>query len=402
MSRRQAWIAVAVVVIVAGAGLAVWRVAGSSTAQGGVLDNADPTGIAKVSRRTLSSQSQVTATLGYAGAFTVVNQTGGSSSGAGGAAGAGGGAGGGGTGSSGTYTSLPWVGKKIRQGRTIYGVDGQPVLMLYGRVPAYRSLSEGMTGADVEQLNTDLVALGYATRSEIEPASDAFTWQTAVALERLQARLGETETGTLALGAAVFLPGAIRVTAVDVTLGSSADAGSPVLTATSTRRLVTIALDPSQQSEVRVGDRVDITLPDNRITPGVVTSVGTVASTAPSSSGSADSGGSAGADGGGDSGSGSPTINVLVRPLHPARTGSWDQASIEVTITNAKAKNVLAVPVDALLALEGGGYGIEEVSPGGVHSLVRVTLGLFDNAAGLVQVSGSGLAAGQRVVVPAL
>jgi hypothetical protein len=31
-----------------------------------------------------------------------------------------------------------------------------------------------------------------------------------------------------------------------------------------------------------------------------------------------------------------------------------------------------------------------------------VTLGLFDDAEGKVQVSGSGLAAGQRVVVPKL
>ena len=62
----------------------------------------------------------------------------------------------------------------------------------------------------------------------------------------------------------------------------------------------------------------------------------------------------------------------------------------------------LTVPVDALLALENGGYAVEEIGPDGVHHLVGVTLGLFDDAAGRVQVSGSGLAAGQRVVVPSL
>jgi hypothetical protein len=62
---------------------------------------------------------------------------------------------------------------------------------------------------------------------------------------------------------------------------------------------------------------------------------------------------------------------------------------------------VLAVPVDALLALAGGGYAVEVVGAGGVHRLVAVTLGLFDDAEGLVQVSGPGLQAGQRVVVPA-
>ena len=61
---------------------------------------------------------------------------------------------------------------------------------------------------------------------------------------------------------------------------------------------------------------------------------------------------------------------------------------------------MLVVPVDALLALASGGYAVEEIGAGGAHHLVAVTTGLFDDADGLVQVSGSGLAAGQRVVVP--
>ena len=44
---------------------------------------------------------------------------------------------------------------------------------------------------------------------------------------------------------------------------------------------------------------------------------------------------------------------------------------------------------------------MEGVTPRGAHHLVPVQLGLFDDDAGLVQVTGSGLAAGQRVVVPA-
>jgi hypothetical protein len=43
---------------------------------------------------------------------------------------------------------------------------------------------------------------------------------------------------------------------------------------------------------------------------------------------------------------------------------------------------------------------VEVVASDGTHHLVRVRLGLFDDAAGRVQVSGSGLAVGQRVVVP--
>ena len=71
-----------------------------------------------------------------------------------------------------------------------------------------------------------------------------------------------------------------------------------------------------------------------------------------------------------------------------------------VAITTATAPGALVVPVNALLARASGGYAVEEVT-GGRHHLVPVRLGLFDDAAGLVQVSGPGLAAGQRVVVPA-
>ena len=101
--------------------------------------------------------------------------------------------------------------------------------------------------------------------------------------------------------------------------------------------------------------------------------------------------------GGPDSG---PTVPVQIRPTDPTAAGSLDQALVEVAITDQTVHNVLAVPVDALLARAGGGYAVEVVAGDGTHHLVRVSLGLFDDAAGMVQVSGPGLAAGQRVVVP--
>src|SRR5262249_8411052 len=168
--------------------------------------------------------------------------------------------------------------------------------------------------------------------------------------------------------------------------GPPAAPASPILQATSTRRIVTIALDAALQTQVKVGDRVTITLPNNRTTPGVVSSVGRVASS--SSSGSSDS-------------NTSPTVEVTVKPLHPAATGRLDQAPVSVSITTASVRNALVVPVNALLALAGGSYAVEHVTPAGVHKLVPVELGLFDDAEGLVQVSGGGLRAGQRIVVPA-
>jgi hypothetical protein len=329
-----------------------------------MADNGHPTSLATVTRRPLSSQTNVNATLGYAGTYSVVGHE------------------------QGTLTWLPAPGQVIGQGQVLYQVDGAPVVLLYGSTPAYRSLAEGssasaVTGADVAELNADLVGLGYATSSEIPAGSDEFSWWTEQAVKKLQASLGVTQNGTLALGQVVFLPGAARVTTVSGTLGGTVGAGQPVLSASSTGRAVTIALDAAQQAQVKTGDRVIITLPDGTTTPGAVSSVGTVATT-PSGGGSS-----------------SPTVTVEVAPTDPAATGSWDQAPVEVSITTATVADALAVPVSALMALSSGGYALESVNPDGTRRLVDVKLGIFDDADGLVQVTGSSLAAGQRVVVPA-
>ena len=69
------------------------------------------------------------------------------------------------------------------------------------------------------------------------------------------------------------------------------------------------------------------------------------------------------------------------------------------SITTSTVNNVLAVPTDALIS-EPSGYGVEVAGPRNTRRVVPVTLGLFDDAAGLVQVTGPGLAAGDQVVVP--
>lgn len=315
-----------------------------------------------VTRQTLVSQTTLDATLGYAGGYTVSGKGGG------------------------TLTWLPGGGRMIRQGDVLYRTDNQiPVILLYGKVPAWRALSKGLTGQDVTQLNQDLVALGYADSADIAALGwDYFGWDTKYALEQLQYAVGMTTpkgtaTGSLPVGSVVFEPSAIRVDKVSASLGDPA-AGA-ILTATSARRVVTITLDASQQDEVKPGDKVSVTLPDGKTTPGVISSVGKVATTSKTSG---------------------TTVPVHVALKHPGAAGNLDQAPVTVTITTARTRNVLVVPVGALLAQAGGGYAVEEVTSGGRHRLVPVTLGLFDDAAGLVQVSGNGLAAGQRVVVPSI
>jgi hypothetical protein len=363
--RLSAIVTVVLVLIVATAVMVVSGVftdgGGNSSGSG---DKGLATSLATVQRRTLSTQTQFNGTLAYTGSYPVLGRT------------------------SGTVTWLPKVGHVVRQGHVLYRVDGAPVVLLYGPTPAWRALAQGataadVTGADVAQLNHDLVALGYVASADVDSAWDEFNWATKAGVEKLQEHLGVHQTGRMDLGDVVFLPTAARVTTLQASLG--APATGPVLSASSTARTVTVALEPDLQSEVKKGDRVTITLPDGSTTPGRVTSVSRVA-TAPSND-----------PGGSDSG---PTVPVYIRPTDPSATGSLDQALVEVAITDQTVHNVLAVPVTALLARAGSGYSVEVVAGDGTHHLVQVTPGLFDDVVGMVQVSGGGLRAGQHVVVP--
>ena len=347
---RRRWAVVAVVLVVV-AVAAVSGVVDGGDSSGGPHANGSATSLATVTRRSLSETTQFNGTLGYAGFYTVLASA------------------------HGTVTWLPQVGHVVRQGQVVYRVDEAPVVLLYGRTPAYRPLVEGTTGTDVAQLNHDLVALGYVDPADVDTAGDAFGWATKAGVETLQDHLGVVDqTGELPLGDVVFLPTAARVTGLQAGLG--APAAGPVLSASSTARTVTVALDPDLQSEVAAGDRVTITLPDGSTTPGRVSSVGKVATTPATSSG-----GSGGSEGG-------PTVPLHVRPIDPKATGSLDQALVEVAITDRTVRGVLAVPVSALLARSGDRYAVEVVARDGTHHLVAVRLGLFDDAAGMVQASG--------------
>jgi hypothetical protein len=396
---HRRWLVVGAVVAVAAGAVLLPGVFGRHTVGGpGAASSGNETGTVTVNRRSLTSQTQVTATLGDAGTWTVVVPQ--SSPPSSPTASSGGGSG---SGAAGTFTWLPQVSRIIYQGQRAYEVSGSPVVLLYGNVPAYRDLSEGLTGADVTELNTAMVKLGYATRAALGPRSgwDYYGAETGHAVELLQAKLGLTETGVLSLGQAVFLPGPALVTGWSSTtlLGAPATPGSVVLTASSTIPVVTIDLDAAEQALVKAGDPVSITLPDGSVTPGVISQVSRVASSSSSSGNSGGSGGSAGGSGGNSSGSGA-TITVLASLTHPAAAGKLNSAPVTVTITTGSVSNALTVPVAALLAQPGGRYAVEVTGPGG-HHLVTVTPGLFDDAAGLVQVTGN-LTPGQHVVVPGI
>ena len=352
--RRLAVAAAAGVVL---CGAAWWTGARAGGPDGDRDGGEAATTTATVARRDLRATEEVDGTLGYGEVRTVAG------------------------GRQGTITGLAAEGSVITRGKALYRVDGRPVPLFYGRLPAWRALAAGVDdGPDVRQLERNLVALGYDPGREIT-VDDHFTWATRAAVRRWQEAAGLEETGRFEPGDAAWQPGPVRVGSHKAAVGDAARPGSPVLEVTGTTRQVTIDLDAGRQPYVHVGDRVDLELPGGRATTGRVASVGRVATTPAAETG----------------GEGDPTVELVVSLDKPAATGRLDQAPVSASITTEVRKGVLAVPVGALLALAEGGYAVE-VDRDGRRELVGVDTGLF--ADGQVEVVGEGLKAGDRVVVP--
>jgi hypothetical protein len=270
-----------------------------------------------------------------------------------------------------------------------------------GRVPAWRSFEPGMTsGPDIRQLTAALISEHFAAGLLTTP-SEEFTSATAVAVERWQAAHGLMQTGQIPLGQIVFLPGPILVGGWQVVTGGSAQPGQEPYQVTTDRRVVIVPVTPDMPV-VHAGEHVSIILPSQAATPGRVTSIGPLSAVANAnaSANSNGSAGSGGAGGGGGTATGAAqgaTSFLFVRPVHPAATGTGDGVAVQVSLAVQVARNVLSAPVNALLALAGGGYGVEVVLASGSHRLMGVHTGIF--AGGLVQISGSGLTAGTKVEV---
>lgn len=341
------------------------------------------TGTATVERRDLVQTDTESGTISHANPRTVYDRVGG------------------------TITWLPSIGQRIKPGQPLYDVDGQPVILMNGATPAYRQLTAGDSdGQDILQLNRNLVKMGLDPDRIV--VDDVWQAATTAGVEALQASLCEAETGSLALGQVVFLPGDRIVSAVDAGLGSTgggaagdlsssglsspvsgggaAASAAPVLQTTSTHLVVTVDLDASKQSEATVGESVTVEMPAGNNVGGVITAVSPIAASSPSSlSGSV--------SGPGSSAGSQATIPVTINLIGRVSGAGLDQAPVSVNFALAVANNVLSVPVTALLATSGGGYAVQQARA--PHQLIPVTTGLF--AAGQVEISGPGIYPGVQV-----
>jgi multidrug efflux pump subunit AcrA (membrane-fusion protein) len=194
-SRRWRADAVAVAVLIAAGVLVLVLVFGGDGAASAPSSSSSSSGATgTIARRTLAERLTATGIIGYAGETTVLARL------------------------AGTVTALPAIGDVIRRGERLYALGDEPILLLYGSVPAYRALSDGVSdGKDVEQLERNLAALGY------EPGivDEEFTYTTTEAVIAWQEDLGLEVTGEVELGRVAFLRGPQRVTKLEATLGEA-------------------------------------------------------------------------------------------------------------------------------------------------------------------------------------
>lgn len=301
---------------------------------------AGPAATVPIVRQTLTDATTVAAEIGYGAATPVQSHA------------------------AGTVTWLPAVGATIRRGEVLFRADEIPTVVLYGPLPVYRPLAVGVSGPDVEQFEQNLRALGY-TGFTID---QSFGHNTVSAVKRWQRHVGVAPTGAVDISQIVYVPGPVRVSEQLVAVGANA-AGS-LLKVTTTTKVVTATLRTTDSNWATPGAKVQVVLSAGTTTPGVVSAAARQDPT----------------DTGGD---GTVLVTVSVA----------DQAALRGTDVNVRyvadeRKNVLTVPIAALLALPQGGYGLELAD----GRLVAVQTGIF--ADGQVEITGSSLTAGQAVGMP--
>ena len=355
-TRRRLLIGLGAAVLLAGGGTGIAIASGALPTRRGEKEK--PTGFTgatgEITRGDLQGETSAQGTLRFADSHTVRS------------------------GFQGVVTQLPTAGAVIHSGECLYQVGDEPAYLFRGSVPAWRAFESGMSnGEDITQLQTVLGEMGHM---QAEPDGN-FGWRTIQAVKSWQKAVGLERTGSLPLGRIVFDAGDLRVGELKSRLGDTAAAQGDLYNATSTAQVVDVNLKLADQQLAVVGNKVALHLPGAVESTGTITAVGTPVEKT-----------------GSDNSSKERFIPLTVVPDDLSATSSFQEVSVTVGLPSEKRENVLSVPVSALIALTAEQFGVELVEDSGATRKVPVTTGMF--AGGRVEISGEGLAEGQRVVVP--
>ncbi|MBN4927025.1 hypothetical protein IEU95_09285 [Hoyosella rhizosphaerae] len=298
---------------------------------------------------------------------------------------------------------VPEAGDQLNEGAAVLEVVGRPVIALEGELPMYRTLSPGMRGPDVLQLEQALSRLGlnpgyidnvytgdtaravagmyqrigYAAppmSPDIEAELDAARQAVREAermedagdvLDEARARLGEAQAqaGTpLPISEVQYFPTLPRrVDDVKVRRGDVLES-APVMTASGADMVLTARINDVSGELIAEGDEAIFDLPRGGTATGTVTDVRDA------------------------SGSGGYEVSIEPGELTPEQVDALRGSNVRVTIPVASTEGeVLVVPLAALTAGPGGESRIELQDDDGVTTLVRVNVGL--SAQGFAEVT---------------
>jgi peptidoglycan hydrolase-like protein with peptidoglycan-binding domain len=349
--RKRHWhllLAVGAIAILAAAVAATQGIGLNNGEQGGSAYTGLPPAIAQVTKGNLQQTQQVSGVLSHGEPVQLVTQA-----------------------ASGIVTWVAPEGSTIYLGDPVFKIDGKPVVLLHGELPMYRTLQEGVVGPDVLQLEKNLVKLGYTALT----VDDIFDWQTANAVIAWQESLGQADPWQVTPDEVAVAPGTIRVALQAIQPGTALGGlNTPILTYSGVAKYVTAPLDVNKQHLVKLHQPVTVTLPDGGQVAGVVDFIDTVATTIDDKQ----------------------AIAIHVAIEDQQALGTLEAAPVSVNIVTGEKKGVLTVPVNALVALADGGYGVQVVN-GGVTTYVAVETGMFAN--GMVEVSGAGISDGTTIGV---
>jgi Putative peptidoglycan binding domain len=288
-----------------------------------------------------------------------------------GGGGGGGGDGGGGEVPSATLTSMLDVGAPVDRGTVLYTADAQPVVGLIGDLPAWRTLGVGVDdGADVRQLEENLVALGYGDGLDVD---ETFTTDTAAAVEAWETDLGRSEPdGEVTIGDVVFLTAPGDVLGHEASVGDTLDAGSPVLTVGSEQRIVVADIDATEAGGWTPGSTVELEWADGTATEGTVITIGREVT------------------------DGQVELSVAVGTGAAGAGERRSGAEATVTLDDARRDGVVAVPVAAIVD-DGGSPAVRVAQADGPDRVIAVETGLV--ADGWVEIT-AGLDGGEEIRLP--
>jgi hypothetical protein len=390
---------------------------------------------AKVASRVLTSSVQMRGVVYPATQYNVYPSAPETSSGTGSAAGgssaggssdAGGGSAAGGSSSAGVYISRLDVaaGQTISNGGQLAAVDGEPLFVLAGSVPAWRDITPGESGPDVTELQKALTSLGYYQGGDT-PGYFGTATEDAVAL--YYEHLGYTApvSGGVPMTDVIFLPSLpAKVVAVNGSKGQQP--GQPFLELAARGSLALSGeLSPGYGGQVKTGLKVKIYDEVTGIhATGTIANVGTATTVTPvgaivnvgggaaaasaaqaAASGSAGSGSTGSAAGSSNAGSASNPaatafIPLAVQPSKPL-PAALNGENVLVTVETGRTEGaVLTVPVAAIVTTGSGTSYVTVAGGHGKQTQVPVTPGISEN--GYVQVTpvkAGHLAAGDSVVV---